>query len=119
VTHIYFALGPDEVSSFHKLHSEEVWNLYRGDGVRLFLWDDPASTLETVDLAPDAGHYCHVVPARLWLAAAPLRGEVLTGCTVAPGFEFTDFELLAPGSDAAARLLARHPDLRRLVHGAG
>jgi predicted cupin superfamily sugar epimerase len=42
-----------------------------------------------------------VVPAGVWQAAEPVEGAVLCGCTVAPGFEFEDFEL------GSAELLAR------------
>jgi len=38
-----------------------------------------------------------VVPAGVWQAAEPVGGAALCGCTVAPGFEFEDFELGAAG----------------------
>ena len=42
-----------------------------------------------------------VVPAGVWQAAEPVGGAALCGCTVAPGFEFEDFELGAAGPLAA------------------
>ncbi len=36
LTHIYFSLNRGEVSRFHKVESDEVWNLYRGTGIRLY-----------------------------------------------------------------------------------
>ena len=36
LTHIYFSLNGDEVSRFHKVRSDEVWNLYRGTGLYLY-----------------------------------------------------------------------------------
>lgn len=37
----------------------------------------------------------HVVPAGVWFASEPAPGTALTlaGCTVAPGFDFQDFEM--------------------------
>jgi predicted cupin superfamily sugar epimerase len=39
-----------------------------------------------------------VVPAGVWQAAEPVESAVLCGCTVAPGFEFEDFELGSAGA---------------------
>ena len=114
VTHIYFELRDGEVSRFHRVSSDEVWNLYRGDGVRLFQWDGAGGPVETVELSAAADTFCHVVPAGRWQAAEPTGGPVLVGCTVAPGFEFADFELLRPGP-VADGLAAARPDLGRLV----
>jgi predicted cupin superfamily sugar epimerase len=56
-----------------------------------------------------------VVPAGSWQAARPLGAYTLVGCTVAPGFEFADFTLLADVPDDAARLRTGHPELVRLI----
>ena len=37
-----------------------------------------------------------VVPAGVWQAARPMGGWVLVGCTVAPGFDFSGFEMAPP-----------------------
>ena len=121
LTHIYFALSAGEVSRFHRVRSDEVWNLYRG-AVRLWTWDETAPPA-SVDLTAEADRFCHVVPAGVWQAAEPLppsdaRGDVLAGCTVAPGFEFADFELLRAGTAAAGRLAELRPDLARLLAAA-
>jgi len=116
LTHIYFDLGPGEVSRFHRVASDEVWNLYRGS-VRLYCWDGGDAAPSRVTLAADAGAFCHVVPAGTWQAAEPLDGPALVGCSVAPGFEFADFALMEPGGDAARALLARAPELERFVAG--
>ena len=42
-----------------------------------------------------------VVPARAWQRAESLGAFTLVGCTVAPGFEFSGFELGPPGFDPA------------------
>jgi len=115
ITHIYFALGPGESSRFHRVASDEVWNLYEGAGVLLYLWDDMSGALEERELSRESGRYCHVVPAGTWQAAVPLDGAVLVGCSVAPGFEFADFALLEAESDKGRRLAAIRPDLAGLL----
>ena len=39
LTHIYFSLKPGEVSRFHRVTSDEIWNLYQGAGLNLYTWD--------------------------------------------------------------------------------
>lgn len=115
LTHIYFSLNPGEVSHFHRVAGDEVWNLYRGAGLRLVLWDGVSAGLRSVELSAASGAYCHVVPANCWQAAFPLSDTVLVGCSVAPGFEFADFELMRRTSSAAQALLAAHPDSASLI----
>ena len=116
ITHIYFSLASHEKSLFHKVSSDEVWNLYKGSGLRLFLWDGRSADLEIVELSAKSANFCHVVPANYWQAAVPLIDTVLVGCSVAPGFEFADFELLYANSHAAKLLLQHHPKVKRLIH---
>ncbi len=116
ITHIYFSLASDEKSHFHKVSSDEVWNLYQGQGLRLFLWDGTSANLEIIELSAAETNFCHVVPANYWQAAIPIVDTVLVGCSVAPGFEFTDFELLYADSDIAKFLLRNHPEVKQLIH---
>lgn len=109
LTHIYFSLDPGEVSRFHRVASDEVWNLYRGKNLRLYTWDGTDTPPETVTLSAESNRFCHVVPAGTWQAAKALSDTVLAGCSVAPGFEFEDFELLDPGSDEARLLRSIDP----------
>lgn len=104
LTHIYFSLNPGEVSRFHKVTSDEVWNLYQGEGLRLHLWDGTQQPPVSVVLSADANRFCHVIPAGIWQAAEPLSGPVLVGCSVAPGFDFSDFTLLDDHPETAERL---------------
>ncbi|MFO7936830.1 MAG: cupin domain-containing protein [Kiritimatiellia bacterium] len=105
LTHIYFELDEGEVSCFHKVESDEIWNLYEGEGVGLYLWDDDAGELVTIELSAKNREFCHVVKAGVWQAAKPLNGKVLVGCSVGPGFEFEDFELIDPESAIAQRIV--------------
>ncbi|MGE0547014.1 MAG: cupin domain-containing protein [Kofleriaceae bacterium] len=87
-TAIYFLLPEASFSAFHRVSSDEVWHLYDG-ALQLHMIDDRGATLVNLtQQRPQA-----VVPAGVWQAARPLGSHALCGCTVAPGFEFADFEL--------------------------
>ena len=113
LTHIYFSLEPGEVSLFHRVSSDEVWNLYQGAGVTVHTWDGTRNPPVSVTLSQKLGRYCHVVPAGVWQAAEPLSDTVLVGCSVAPGFEFSDFTLIGPTSDEARLIEEVHPAFAR------
>ena len=115
LTHIYFQLKKGEVSAFHKVSSEEVWNLYQGQGLRLYQWDGYSNSIEIIELSSESMQFCHVVPAHHWQAAEPLGGKVLVGCSVAPGFEFEDFILLHDCIEHAKLFKNAHPKLEHLV----
>ncbi len=115
LTHIYFELNEGEVSRFHKVASDELWNLYEGEGVGLYLWDDDSRELETIELSAKKREFCHVVKAGVWQAAKPIRGKVLVGCSVGPGFEFEDFELINPEGEIAQRIVKADITLSGLI----
>ncbi len=115
LTHIYFSLGPGEVSTFHKVLSDEIWNLYQGPGLDLYLWDGSTAPPRRITLSAASNCYCHVVPAGMWQAAEPIDDAVLVGCSVAPGFEFSDFKLMAADSADAQRLIALSPEMARYI----
>ena len=98
LTHIYFSLKRGEVSRFHRVAADEVWNFYQGDGIRIFTWDGTHNPPSVTELSERTGEYCHVVPAGFWQAAEPIGDYVLVGCSVGPGFEFEDFEMIEPTS---------------------
>jgi len=116
-TAIFFLLPSGAFSAFHRVRSDEVWHFYDGDPLALHvIGEDGASS--TIRLGRDlaSGERPQaVVPANAWQAAEPL-GESFTlcGCTVAPGFDFKDFEL-ARREELAARFPARAELIRRLT----
>ncbi|MDO9020059.1 MAG: cupin domain-containing protein [Deltaproteobacteria bacterium] len=106
-TAIYFLLAEGNFSALHRIRSDEVWHHYAGGDVEVTALS-PDGALRTLvvghraaDAAPQA-----VVPAGEWFGArvAPGGRWALVGCTVAPGFEFSDLEL----ADRVA-LTASHP----------
>jgi len=112
-TGIYFLLRAGEVSHLHRLKSDEMWHFYTG------------SPLIVHVITPDGGHQTrhlgldlsagqqpqYVVPHGCWFGAEVAGGSgfALVGNTVAPGFDFADFEL-ADRADLSARFPA-HADL--------
>lgn len=115
ITHIYFSLSPGEKSNFHKVLSDEVWNLYQGTGLRLYTWDGSSTPPQCVTLSAADNVFCHVIPAGVWQAAEPISDTVLVGCSVAPGFEFSDFTLIDPASDDGKRLASIAPEFSRFT----
>jgi uncharacterized protein len=111
LTHIYFSLNPGEVSRFHRVASDEVWNLYQGAGLNLYLWDGSDNSPEYVNLSARNNNFCHIVPAGIWQAAEPVSDTVLVGCSVAPGFEYQDFTLMGAVSDEVKRLISIAPQM--------
>ena len=95
-TAIYFLLEAGDFSAFHRVRSDEVWHFYAGAPLELHTLDGERGHARVV-LGTDierGERPQHVVPAGVYQAArltAP--GFALCGCTVAPGFDFADFEL--------------------------
>jgi hypothetical protein len=115
LTHIYFSLNRGEVSRFHRVKSDEVWNLYQGAGVRIHTWNGPGTPVICTELSSSSNTFCHVVAAGTWQAAEPIGETILVGCSVGPGFEFEDFEMIAPASDLAGLLQAADQAMSKFI----
>ena len=109
-TLIYFLLAGSEFSAFHRVRwSDEIWHLYAGGPLELHVIGTGAEYMKhvlTTDLT--TGEPTAVVPAGALQAArlAPGVAWAFGGCTVAPGFDFADFEMPARAELVAAH--ARH-----------
>jgi predicted cupin superfamily sugar epimerase len=95
-TAIYFLLTAGTTSRLHRIKSDEVWHFYLGGTLAVVELAPGGAAKETLlgaDLA--RGEVVqHVVPAGTWFGAYMKRGEfAFVGSTVAPGFDFADFEL--------------------------
>jgi predicted cupin superfamily sugar epimerase len=117
-TAIYFLLQENNFSSFHRIQSDECWHFYTGG--RLLVHVIGANgNLETHYLGSDflnGEKFQFVVQAGCWFAAetAPGTSFSFVGCTVAPGFDFEDFELA--NADELSRQYPQHEILiRRLT----
>lgn len=117
VTTIYYLLEAGRVSRWHRVASDEVWHHYEGAPLELHTVGPAFANVERRTLGPLAGgaEPVLVVPAGTWQAARTTGAYTLVGCTVAPGFEFKDFELLRDSPALAAELARRHPALAAFV----
>lgn len=96
-TAIYFLLEQHHFSAFHRIQSDEVWHFYAGGPLEVFIIN-PNGSLRIIRLGnnPERGEvFQDVVPAGCWFGSKPAVGTEfsLVGCTVAPGFDFADFEM--------------------------
>lgn len=96
-TAIYFLLEKGNYSAFHRIKSDECWHFYLGDPLEIIVLQ-PNGELAVTTLGSDStkGHlFQYVVPAGCWFASRPAPGSqyCFVGCTVAPGFDFADFEM--------------------------
>lgn len=98
VTTIYYLLPEGAHSRWHRVSSDEIWHLYEGGSLELLELSAGGGSLTRHRLARaggDGGKPVHTIVAGTWQAARPLGAYALVGCTVAPGFDFADFRLLA------------------------
>lgn len=94
-TAIMFLITKDSISHFHRLTSDEGWHFYGGDPLRLLQINQKGELSEIV-IGPDISQgqkLQHIVPAGDWFASTSYGEYSLVGCTVAPGFDFEDFEM--------------------------
>ncbi|MCC8393965.1 cupin domain-containing protein [Paraburkholderia sp. MMS20-SJTR3] len=114
-TAIYYLLCDGAHSAWHRIRSDELWHFYAGAPLLVHVLDDASGALVTHRLGnplTDPGSvYQAVVPAGLWFAAQceDAATFALVGCTVAPGFEFSEFELA--DVDALKARYPRHAEL--------
>ena len=114
-TAIYYMLCDGAHSAWHRIRSDEVWHFYAGEPINVHVIDT-AGQLHTHRLGNALTHhdavFQAVVPAGQWFAAelCDPASFALVGCTVAPGFEFSEFEL----ADVAA-LTKAHPQHEAVI----
>ena len=98
-TAIYYLLGKGEVSHWHSVDSAEVWHWYAGAALELLI-APPDGASSRITLGPDLQADQRpqiVVPKHHWQSARSKGEWTLVGCTVAPGFEFSGFQLAPDG----------------------
>ncbi|KAA0893014.1 cupin domain-containing protein [Pusillimonas sp. ANT_WB101] len=118
-TAIYYLLHAGAWSAWHRIEADEIWHFYSGVPVNIHVLDNQqglithklGDSLQTADTS-----YQVVIPGRSWFAAelSHPEGYALVGCTVAPGFEFSLFELA--NTEELAR---KHPDHKQLIQRLG
>lgn len=99
-TSIYFLIKYDNNSAFHRILSDEIWHFYTGSPLTLYVIDQQGE-LNVLKLGPDPDQnqdFQAIVKKNTWFGASvdEKNEYTLVGCTIAPGFEFNDFELASP-----------------------
>ena len=113
-THIYFLLEGHGFSAFHRIKSDELWHFHDGDPFIIYEFDQNDKLVEhLLGNDPEKGQslFC-VIKGSNWFASKLAdSGEYgLAGCTVAPGFDFNDFELAEKD-----KLLMHYPHYDELI----
>ena len=114
LTCIYFLLVKGQISRFHKVRHDEVWNFYLGDPLRLI---DLSSNHKSEFLLGDYQNSLdaqHTIKADHWQAAETTGEYSFVGCTVAPGFDFADFYFLRDHEDCQP-LSYQYPALQPFI----
>jgi uncharacterized protein len=113
-TSIYFLLKNGQFSAFHRIKSDEVWHFYDGDALDIFeIIRDGTLITHKLGRNPGKGESLQVViKTHNWFGSRVCENGAfaLVGCTVAPGFDFADFEL----ADREA-LTASYPSHNTLI----
>ena len=119
-TAIYYLLDAPNFSAFHRIKQDELWHYYAGNsGLTIHIIKTNGTTkgeYHKLSIGNDSSQgqaFQHVVEAGDWFAASvdDPDGFALVGCTVAPGFEFTDFELAEKQA-----LLDQYPNLQKVIN---
>ena len=114
VTDIYFLLPAGEISRFHKVIHDEIWNFYEGDPLKIIKFDGEKLTEHII--GPDCKDgYKLVIEGGIWQAAVTTGKYSLAGCTVAPGFDFTDFSFLSDNAKLADIIRNQFPEYEYLI----
>ncbi len=113
-TSIYFLLPSGRISAFHRIRQDEIWHFYKGSPLYLHNLT-PKGEYSKILIGNDIENGevpQFVVKAGNWFAASVVESNsyTLVGCTVAPGFDFADFELAEK-----AKMLKDFPQYKMLI----
>jgi predicted cupin superfamily sugar epimerase len=105
-TSIYYLLEQDDFSGFHRIASDELWYFHKGEPLLIHSIDEDGRYIAQELSDQPGGNLSVVITAGLWFASEiPSKtGFTLVSCAVAPGFEFSEFEMAEKEA-----LIARYP----------
>ena len=113
-TAIYYLLPGDDFSAFHRIQSDEMWHFYAGTSLTLHVLEtDGRLSRKLLGADVERGEsFQQLVEAGCWFAASvrDTTSYSLVGCTVAPGFNYEDFEFAEREA-----LVAQFPEHRELI----
>ena len=95
-TAIYFLLENENKSLFHRIKSDELWFFHQGEALEIvFIKEGVLNTIILGNNLENGEVVQATIPANTWVASRVknLKGYSFVSCTVAPGFDFADFEL--------------------------
>ncbi|WP_442598696.1 cupin domain-containing protein [Neobacillus sp. D3-1R] len=96
-TSIYFLLGSNDISHFHRLKSDELWYFHGGSSLTVHVIDESGEYKEMkLGLNFEKGEVPQVLVPKNTIFGSSVHEEdtfSLVGCMVSPGFDFEDFEL--------------------------
>jgi len=112
-TAIYYLLENEGKSLLHRIQSDELWFFHQGQPLEIIVIQD--NQLVTIHLGNDidGGEVPQArIPANSWFASSIKNGTgySLVSCTVAPGFDFSDFELAN-----REELIQQYPHLKNII----
>jgi len=111
ITHIHFLLKKGQISRFHKVLHDEVWNFYAGDPLKLIEFNGN-KVQETII---GQGDYFKVIKGGIFQAAETNGIYSLVGCSVAPGFDFNDFSFTEDDAVLLEKLRSDYPSYEYMV----
>jgi uncharacterized protein len=112
-TSIIFLLPSHHRSLFHRIKSDELWFFHEGSSLSIYIIEnDKCRVVKLGNNSLEGEHYQLMVPANCWFGAI-VNGPgayTLCSCTVAPGFDFDDFEIAE-----RPQLLNEYPHLQKEI----
>ncbi len=120
-TAIFFLLEGGDFSALHRLRSDEIWHFYTGEPLYVHELDENGGYVRhLLGGAGEGGMFQLVIKAGRWFGALLRDNEsfALVGCTVAPGFDFRDFEM-GDRPDLLRRFPERESLIRQLTRVSG
>lgn len=111
LTSIYYLLEDSDYSGFHRITSDELWYFHAGVPLHIHIITDSGEHLVHEMSGKESGSLSVAVKANQWFAAevAGASGFTLVSCAVAPGFEFSEFEMAR--KEQMLRLYPQHSAL--------
>jgi len=102
-TAIYFLLKAGEISRWHRVDAVETWHWHKGAPLELLIAERGKTTRHVIGADVENNERPQgIVPKSAWQSARSLGAYTLVSCTVAPGFEFSGFELAPDGFDPSS-----------------
>tara|TARA_Y100000741_G_C18173413_1_gene526241 strand:+ start:92 stop:502 length:411 start_codon:yes stop_codon:yes gene_type:complete len=95
VSLIYYLLKKNQRSHWHRLTKNEILHFYQGDSMSVFISQNGKNIItKTLGKNLNIDENLHIViKAGSWFSMESNGEFSLIGCTVAPAFDYSDFEL--------------------------